>query len=147
VFSGNGTAVTYSATFGDSTYSVQSTVSRTTDDIQREQAFSDLRRSVNTLIGGERNFVLPGSDLAFKYKAVVMQTPNHAVLAMKDDFYMLLTIMSDDEGQSERVFDDAALEMFAARMFERIVQVSEDPSSITPVPSAPTYAPGVEATP
>ena len=140
IFSGGGSRVTYTAAFGDPSYAVDVTISRTTDAIEREQQFSDLRSSVNTLIGGERNHELPGSDLAFSYKAVVMQTPNSGILAMKDDFIMLLTIASDDESQSERVFDDTVIDAYAALMFERIQRVADDPTAITPVPGAPTYA-------
>lgn len=140
VFDTTGSRVTYTATFGDSTYAVQAAISRIVDDIEREQHFSELRTSVNSLVGGERNYQLPESDLAFKYKARVLETPNAAVLALKDDYIMLLTITADDLAQAPLVFDDAVVDEYVAKMFDRIRRVASDPDSITPVASAPTFA-------
>ena len=68
-FDTSGSRVTYTATFGDNSYAIDRLRSR--GYLMTLSANSDLPNcgtSVNTLIGGERNYQLPESDLAFLTK-------------------------------------------------------------------------------
>lgn len=132
-FTDQGTSVTYSEAYTDGAYEVRVTVARVPDDIEREERFRDLRSSVDLLIGGERNYDLSDSDLAFAFKAVVEQTPNYAVLALKEPFILLVTVMSDDEALSDRVFDEDLMAAYVETMFARVTMLATV-GGLTPAP-------------
>jgi hypothetical protein len=137
-FAGGGTNVSFNTRYGDPSYAIQSSVTRIPDPIDREQHFFDLRRSLTALIGGERNFALEGSELAFAYKALDSdQTPHVGVIALTDSFIVQLTIDSNDRGQQDRVLNDAMIAHLMTTMFSRVLAAVDDPASVTPVASAP----------
>jgi hypothetical protein len=121
-----GTTLSYAAAYGDPAYDLRLTISHTADDVEREERFRDLRSSVNLLIGGEANYDLPDSELAFDYQAIVQQTPNRGVIILKDEFIILMTVASNDVSQSDRVFDEETAQRYVDAMFGRVLGFEGD---------------------
>jgi hypothetical protein len=138
-----GITLTYASTFGDEHYRIESTVGRFADPIEREKNFDHFRRSIARISRNERNYDLPGADLAYVYRTQDRrsQTPTSAILAFRGPFMVLVSQSSPDGTRRDDAFNEETLDRYARLLMSRL-----DALLATTEPAA-TPSPGIVATP
>lgn len=131
--------VTYTVMYGDDKLRVQSTIARKPDAIAREDYLSQLRTAATSIVENEQNLDLEGADLAFKYLGQKLGQTTAAVVAMRGDFVQYVAVSTTDPASIPIVLDDAQLRRYAELANGRIQQAIENPDSLTPPESAPTF--------
>ncbi len=132
--------VVYTVTYGDDSFRVQSTIARKPDAISREAYLAQLRTAATTIVENEQNLELEGAELAFVYAGRKLNTVTASVVALRGDFVQYVAVSSSDLNRSDEVFDPIALRRYAELVNGRIQQAVEDPESLTPPATAPTFA-------
>ena len=131
--------VTYTVIYGDDSLRVQSTIIRKPDIIAREENLSLLRTASTAIIENEQNYQLEGADLAFTYAGRKFDTTSTAVLAMRGDFLQYVSVSTNDPAKVPTVLDMVQLRRYAELTNDRIQQAIEDPASLAPPASEPTF--------
>jgi hypothetical protein len=115
----------------------QSTVGYIDEKADRDDGFRRFRESIAAIVGGERNYELPGADLAFAYRGADPATAT--VLAFKGEYFINVILQATDESRPAEATDQATLDAYTRIVWDRLNQYLQDPASVTPIPDAPKF--------
>ena len=140
---GAANGVSFTTWYGTESLQLQSTVGRYSDPISREESFDHIPRGNAPHTQYERNYDLAGADLAFIYRS--SDLPITSILVFQGDFFILVTLQSNDETRTADAYDEEALGGYAKIVFDRLLGLIADPESITPIVGAAQFQSPVPA--
>jgi hypothetical protein len=130
---------TYTASYGDPSLRIQSTVMRVVDPVQRDQELLQMRRLFAGVAGFEATLELEGADQSFSYARFNFNENREVVLISKGDLLSFVDIGSNEQANSGIVHDLDALTEYASKILLRMEQAGSDPPAIAPIPGEPTF--------
>lgn len=142
---GESNGVSFATSYGDNSFSIDSTVGRVPDRATRDGVFSHFRAAFARLVKGERDYPLAASDRAYIYQG--NDPAQMATLAFKGEYFTLISVQSRDNSRASDAVDRAAIDRYTNLVWSRLEQLIRDPSSVTPIPNAPVYQTPVAGTP
>jgi hypothetical protein len=136
---GGQVATSYLSKFTRPGDTVASTVAQYPSVGARNDGVPHLRDGFSHLLGAESDYDLPGSDAAFSY--IGSTPPSQGVLVLRGRYLVNIVLQTSDDSEPGRLATRAALDRYTSIVFDRLLKLLADPTSVTPIAGAPTFDP------